>query len=219
MGLFDKLKRNNKTDAKNATNTTEQLPFKIKYNMDNDNIQVDLYDENADFNKLYDSTRLILRRQALNMEGHQVYNCAVAWYGDCDHLELNRQTGQYESRRASDYRGVLAEIDLNLLQSDPNYCHMVMTNLLDKQRVERYLERGLQENPEQPCGKYIGGVARREKGYIKFFSPDVGRASHYSTLMINRRQEHKIEAERQQEIADKRAQIEKLQKEIEEMGK
>ena len=134
---------------------------------------------------------------------------------------FDEKTGQFDSLRAQEYRGVLAEIDLELLQTDPNYCNMVMKELLDKQRVERYLESGLQETPEHPCGKYIGGIRQTEKGYGKFFSTIVGKASHNSELMVNRKQEHRemIEKQRQKAIADKKAQIEKLQSELDSMEK
>lgn len=157
----------------------------------------------------------------MNIEGHQVHNCSVSWYGRNDCQVFDEKTGKFDSLRAQEYRGVLAEIDLELLQSDPNYCHMLMKGLLDKQRVERYLENGLQETPEQPCGKYIGGVRQTEKGYGKFFSTIVGKASHNSRLMINRRQEHRsrIEIQRKKAIADKKAQIEKLQSELDSMEK
>lgn len=49
-----------------------------------------------------------------------------------------------------------------------------------------------------------------------FFSLPVGRACHNSPLMVNRRQEHKREVEvaRQRAIADRNAQIAKLQSKI-----
>ena len=108
-----------------------------------------------------------------------------------------------------------------LLQTDENYCSVVMRKLLDQKRVIKYLEDGLQETPEQPCGKYIGGVKPTEKGYGKFFSLSVGRASHNSDLMINRRREYResIEAKKQSEIANKKAQIQQLQSEIDDMSK
>ena len=108
-----------------------------------------------------------------------------------------------------------------LLSVDENYCSVVMRNLLDQKRVLKYLEDGLQETPERPCGKYIGGVRPTEKGYDKFFSLPVGRASHNSDLMINCRREcrESIEAQKQREIANKKARIQQLQSEIDDMSK
>lgn len=225
MGFFDRFKKNDKQNIENAVNNRQpvgQLPFDVEYStLSNGNLQVEFYDNDSDFKKFYDTTRLIVGRQPLNIEGHQVYNCAVSWYGRSDCQMLDEKTGKLDSLRAQDYRGVLAEIDLELLQSDPNYCNILMKGLLDKQRVERYLESGLQETPEQPCGKYIGGIRQTEKGYGKFFSTIVGRVSHNSELMVNRRQEHRemIERQRQKTIADKKAQIAKLQNELDSMEK
>ncbi len=162
MGFFDRFKKKDKQNTGNVVNnrqSVERLPFNVEYSqISNGNLQVEFYDKNSDFKKFYDTTRLIIGRQPLNIEGHQVYNCAVSWYGQDDCQMFDEKTGKFDSLNAQEYRGVLAEIDLDLLQSDPNYCNMVMKGLLDKQRVERYLENGLQETPDQPCGKYIGGV-------------------------------------------------------------
>ena len=114
---------------------------------------------------------------------------------------------------------MLLELDLELLENDINYCNMVMKKLLDKERVEKYLENGLEETPKQPCGKYVGGVKKTENGYTKFFSTTVGQASHNSELMVNRRKEHRemLERKKQKDIENKRAQIAKLQREIDNM--
>lgn len=223
MKFLDRLKKSNKTNIENVANNRQpiqQLPFDIKYDIDdNGNLQVEFYDKNADFKKFYDTTRLIVSKQPLDIKGHKVYNCAVSWYENSDCKMLNQETEQFDSLRALDYKGVLAEIDLDLLKEDKNYCNAVMKKLLDKQRVEKYLENGLQETPEKPCGKYIGGVRQTEKGYDKFFSTAVGQASHNSKLMRNRRQERKAMIEVQKAIADRKAKIKKLQSEIDSMEK
>lgn len=222
MGFLDRFKKGNKQDIDTINDNRQQenqLPFDVKYiQTDNGNLQIDFHDKNADFGKFYDTTRLIVGN-LLNIDGHPVYNCAVSWYGDSDCQVYDKTTGILDSLRAQDYRGVLAEIDLRLLQNDPNYCNMVMKELLDKQRVESYLERGLQETPEQPCGKYVGGVRQTENGYRKFFSTVVGKASHNSKLMVNKRQKHRemIETQKQENIANKKSQIAKLQSEVEKM--
>ena len=222
MGLFDIFKsifKRNKEPKVENKQQEEQLPFDIEFTqISNGNLQVEYFDKNANFAKTYDTTRLIIGRQPIIMEGHQVYNCAVSWYKEGDGKFFD-ENGQLYNVDAQEYKEVLAEIDLNLLQRDPNYCNMVMKGLLEKQRVERYLESGLQETPEQPCGKYIGGIRQTEKGYGKFFSTIVGQASHNSGLMVNRRRESREmnEMKRQQKIADRKAQIEKLQSEIDSM--
>ncbi len=218
MGFFDKLKKNSKQNIEN--NREEQLSFDIEYSStSNGNLQVEYFDKDINFKKFYDVTRLVIKREPLNIENHQVYNCAVSWYGSGDCKFLNEKTGKFENISAQDYRGVLLELDLELLENDINYCNMVMKKLLDKERVEKYLENGLEETPKQPCGKYVGGVKKTENGYTKFFSTTVGQASHNSELMVNRRKEHRemLERKKQKDIESKRAQIEKLQREIDNM--
>ncbi len=220
MGFFDKLKNKNKKNISSEVNKKQpekQLPFEVKYsNSSNRNLQVDFYDKNADFKKLYDTTRLIVDREPFNIEGHKIYDCVVSWYGYDDCQVLYKTTGKLDSIRARAYREVLAEIDLEQLKNNPNYCEMVMKGLLDQQRVAKYLERGLQENPEIPCGQYIGGVRKTERGYGKFFSVEVGKASHNSKQMINIRKRHRemIENQRRKEIEYKKTQIKRLQDEL-----
>lgn len=225
MGFLDRFKKTGKQDTRNVTNNreaAEQLPFDVSYSrIANGNLQVEFHDRNADFKKFYDSTRLIIDKEPFYMEGHQVYRCAVSWYGDSDCRVWDAREERYNSLRAQDYQRVLAEIDLELLQTDVNYCNMVMKGLLDKQRVEKYLENGLQETPEYPCGEYIGGVRKKEQSYNKFFSTVVGRASHNSESMVNKRQQYreKMEKQRQEAIENKEAQIAKLQSEIDNLEK
>ena len=218
MGFFDRFKKNN---VKNENvQSVKELPFDIEYSqLANGNLQVEFYEKDVNSEKPYDTTRLIVGTTPLNMAGHRVYNCAASWYGRGDCCILNKETGKMESLRATQYRGVFTEINLELLQKDKNYCYMVMKGLLDKERVEKYLENGLQENPKKPCGKYIGGISKTEKGYEKFFTEEVGMASHNSKLMVERRQENrlKVEAIKQHDIEAKKEQIRKLQSELDEM--
>ena len=77
--------------------------------------------------------------------------------------------------------------DFNLLQNDPNYVHALMCNLLNRDRVMKYLQRGLQENPENPCGKYVGSIEKSENTYKKVFDSNIGRISHNSPEMVAER--------------------------------
>ena len=222
MGLLDvfKKKHNVENIGENIERPQEQIQHQAEYGRTQDGrLSVDFYDETAKFGQLYDTTRLIVNERPLSLGERAVYNCMVSWYGhdDCSYLD---NSGREMGRKAN-YRGVLAEIDLNLIKRDPTYCEWVMKGLLDKKRVEKYLDTGLIENPETPCGKYIGGVRPTEQGYEKFFSGSAGKASHNSELMVNRRLEHrqKQETKRQQAILDKQAQIVKLQNEVDDLSK
>lgn len=215
MGFLDLFKKG-KNIQSNQPEIVEE-PFNIKYGINkNGKLQVEFYDKNAAFKQFYDTTRLIIDDKAVTLAGEEVQNCKVSWYGENDCCELNKQTGEFESPKAGNYKEVLAQIDLELLKNDKNYCYAVMKGLLDQKRVERYLETGLQEVPEQPCGNYIGGVRKTERGYGKFFSTDVGKVSHNSDLMKNKRQRQREAAKKAREaaIANRKAEIERLEEEI-----
>jgi ribosomal protein L9 len=66
-----------------------------------------------------------------------------------------------------------------------------MKKLLDKKKVEEYLSRGLEENPDTPFGKYIGGVRKTQEGYKRFFLSSAGIASHNSEEMIQAREDYR----------------------------
>lgn len=221
MGLFDRFrkKENNRSNITNPQMEAEQFPFTVDFEHSGGKLQVDFHNKQPDFKKFYDTTRLVIGTTPLDIANHEVYNCLVSWYGQDDCIMLD-DFGNEQSRR-NDYKGVLAEIDLTLLKNDPNYCYMVMENLLDKKRVEGYLERGFQETPEIPCGLYIGGVAKTENGYKKFFNAQIGQVSHDSLIMINKREKHReeLDAANKRAIADKKAQVAKLQQEIDDMEK
>jgi len=116
MGFFDGFKKRDEQNTDNNSQAVEKLPFGVKYIQgSNGELQVDFYDTNADFKKFYDTTRLKVARQPLNIKGHKVYNCDVSWYGQYDCNMLDEVTGKFDSLRAQEYRRVLAEIDLELL--------------------------------------------------------------------------------------------------------
>lgn len=223
MGVLDRIlnKRQDTTSIDNKMPIEKRHPDATYGITQDGRLQVEFYDNQPDFKQFYGVTRLIINQVPLNMGGESVYNCIVSWYGISDCHIFNRATGRMDSPRASEYKGVLAQIDLDLLQNDPQYCETVMKGLLNKKRVERYLEQGLQENPGQPCGKYIGGVAKKETGYNKFFKRAIGVASHYSPHMINKRQKYreKLEAGREAKIASKQAEIARIQAEIDDICK
>lgn len=216
MGLLDKFRKNK--EQENIQPQQYDLPFEVELKMiANDLIQIDFFDKQADFKQFYDTTRLVASYNPTSLGNNRdVLNCKVSWYGHNDAQILD---GGKESGRRAQYRGVLAQIDLNLLQTDANYCQAVMKGLLNQNRVEQYLDRGLEENPDMPCGKYIGGIIEKDGKYRKSFDPNIGRQSHYSDLMVNRRKEYRENQEmrRQQQIEDRRKQIEKLQSEIDSM--
>lgn len=222
MGFLDIFKKKeNNVQKPNIRLQMEQKPFDIKLRATNDGrLQVDFYDRESEFKNFYDTTRLIVSGIPLNIGGKDVYNCMVSWYGESDcQMMIDKATKEMSSLRAIDYREVLAEIDLDLLQTDTKYCEKLMKGLLNKSRVESYLENGLQEMPQRPCGQYIGGLRQTEDGYKKIFDAYIGRKSHNSSQMVEKRRERRkqIEDIKRRQIDDKKAQIRKLQAELDDM--
>lgn len=216
MGLLDMFKKKS-PEMKNEIQKP-QKEYEIEYSTTKDGrLQIDFYDNKIKVGQLYDSTRLVVGNRPVVLANQAVQNCLVSWYNRDDAVFV----GEGESLSAKEYKGVLAQIDLALLEADEKYCVTVMKNLLEQNRVNKYLEEGLKENPERPCGKYIGGVKETEEGYKKIFSMIVGQASHNSELMVNCRRElrESIEAKKQAEIAKRKAQIQKLQSEIDDMSR
>ena len=93
--------------------------------------------------------------------------------------------------RMNQYKDILTKIDFNLLKNDPAYVRVLMEELLDKARVERYLMNGLQEKSEQPSGKYVGSIDLIDGVYRKYFDSRIGIMSHNSPEMQIKRQEYK----------------------------
>lgn len=224
MGLFDKFRKKQpqqneiQMDSKENHNNNLASDFCVNFSIPKEGfLQVDFYDKQADFKQFYDTTRLVAKIDALNLAGKPVHDCAVSWYGESDAIMFDKNG--MDCGRRSNYRGILAEIDLDLLRTDSDYCYMVMKGLLNQKRVEKYLDRGLQENPDKPCGKYIGGVKEIDNRYRKFFNPEVGKASHNSEFMIDRRKQVREMEERgkQKLREDKKAQIQKLEEELREL--
>ena len=216
MGLLDMFKK--KSPEMERKTQKPQKEYEIEYSTTTDGrLQIDFYDNKIKVGQLYDSTRLVVGNRPVVLANQEVQNWLVSWYNRDDAVFV----GEGESLSAKAYKGILAQIDPALLEVDEKYCVTVMRNLLEQNRINKYLEEGLKENPERPCGKYIGGVKETEEGYKKIFSMIVGQASHNSELMVNRRRElrESIEAKKQAEIAKRKAQIQKLQSEIDDMSR
>ena len=215
MGIFDRFKKRENNIEKTKETTKNNLPFKLSFQTRRDgSLQVDFHDKKADFRKIYDSTRLVIQG-TVNVNGDYVKDCLVSWYKDDDAVLIADPDAGY------DYKNILADIDVQRLQTDADYCQTVMAELLEKNRVEKYLDRGLEEQPtETPCGNYIGGVSWREEGYWgKYFSPRIGMAVHYSDFMNRKRFEHRQEQEykKQQQIRARQEQIKRLEQEIQDI--
>ncbi len=215
MGFLDRFK---KEKNENINETQQTLPSALDSTITQDGkIQLEFYDSQADFKQFYDTTRLILNGQ-MQVNNTILTEALISYYSQNDAVMLN---GNREIGRRAQYKKILMDVDINQLQSNPTYCDYVMKGLLNEKRVNSYLERGLQENPEQPCGNYVGGVRLTERGYGKVFDAKIGKMIHEALPMKLKREEYRRrqEQEKQDSIARKKAEIERLQQEINDIQK
>ena len=222
MGIFDKLrKKNNQPTSRSVTpNPTTKPPFNLIISATKDGrCQIEFEDHKAnDFKQFYDTTRLIINGKPIIIKGHTLYDCDISWYGSTDAILLGPEGEKYGRR--NQYENILAEIDINQIQIDGRYCQFVMRQLLNRKRVLRYLEKGLRESPDTPCGKYIGGIQMTSNGYAKVFNQYIGNIAHNTNEMKMQREIYKRQEEQRKaaEIAEKQQQIRDLQKQIEELS-
>ena len=170
MGLFDILKRN-----RNNEKFDTQLPYTIEKDFEG-KTKIE-YVEKMQNNDAYHTILTIIKSDG------NLADCYVFWYKDGNAIMIDSTTGREVGTEI-----ISTKIDFDLLNRDPNYVHALMCNLLNRDRVMKYLQRGLQENPENPCGKYVGSIEKREDGYKKVFDPNIGLMSHNSYEMVAERQ-------------------------------
>ena len=220
MGLLDIFKKNKETQTTIPAQNQKE-PFDINYTYRPDgSVQIVFTDNDSrrTFRQFYDVTSLIIQNNDIALAGHRVSDCYVAWYGSQDTEYFDPELA--EASRKNTYTEVFAEIDKQQIQN-PQYIATLMIGLLKKSRVEEYLSKGLQDEPDRPCGKYIGGIQMTSNGYGKVFNQNVGKAAHNTNEMRMERETYKRQEEQRKaaEIAAKRRQISELQGEIDELSK
>lgn len=227
MGFFDIFKKNKPVKQEKHDYISNDVPFKrqdkVKINGDLDSgITFDYYISDPNFRKFYDTICLQISdtEPIFNIFGTKVYNALVSWYGEDDAVPVNIP-GHHHSLRRRDTRSIQLGLDFSKL-SDSKYLKTLFYLLLNQDRVERYLNNGLQENPEVPCGNYIGQLCYTpEKGiYQKQFDMHIGEISHNSTPQVERKKQHKLKLEerKRNSIKEKQDQIAKLQQEIDDIN-
>lgn len=226
MGIFSNLFRKKEPEVKQSKGRPE-IPIQDTPNIeiteiveDNDKkIMAEYYDDNPDFKKFYDVTRLIIDRKPIEINGALIYSAKVSWYGqnDCIYLEEDGE----DLERRNQMTDIRLQLNMPNLYTDPEYQNVLMTQLLDMKRVQRYMQMGMEEDAEQPCGNYIGNVDINPQNgnYVEGFRIDIGNVIHKSPEMVAKRQRYRAAQERarQKAKAEKQAQIAKLQKEIDEL--
>ena len=230
MGLFDKLfgKKDDQIVDENSTRREEyeshQIP--LKFQQSNELVEYELF--NRDSNKFYDTTKVKISRKPLIVNGKEVYKLEVSWYGSSDAIYISYDGEEYRGRR-DDFETVYAGIDLEKLQSDIGYLKFALEELLDQDRVQRYLKISEKTIPEindeiartgntriYPCGRYVGDSKESDRGFVKFFDIGVGRYCHELPEMQQKREEKRNSriAMQQAEIARKKEELARLEREL-----
>ena len=187
----------------------------LKFQQRNGLVGYELYNIFSKIHKSYDTIRVKISNEPLNVNGKEVYKLGVSWFGSSWTI-----LDGYEDRAFRET--VYAEIDLEKFQNNAEYLRYTLNELLDRSRVGRYLKISEKTIPEindeiartgnnriYPCGRYVGGVKETEDGFSKVFDPEVGRYCHELPEMQQEREEKRnLRIERQQEeIARRRAEI------------
>lgn len=176
------------------------------------------YKPNTDMKHFYDNdtTVMIINPQVYTIEGEQVFNCKVGWTKEGYTVMYNEYGYQ-----ALAYQDVFVNVSIPRLMSDGEYAEAFMSKVLSEEHVMKYVNMGLEESPEFPCGNYIGGVYKdKDDGkYKNYVDPKIALAVHNSKAMVDKRQTNREEQERKAGIdarnAKRREEIARLQAEIE----
>lgn len=179
--------------------------------------EIEYFTNNAGKLQFYDVTKIQVDFNKFEIvEGRPLYECGLLWKNDSDAVMFDETTGQEIEK----YIKVKTFINKNLLYNDQEYVKALATSLLDKKRVEAYLQRGMEENPEIKSGNYVGEIDKNQEGkYVKRFHLSVGKTVHNSNEMTKRREVKKRKEENKKEVKQNeiKEQIEKLKAQQEEL--
>lgn len=218
MGFFDAFKKQPKNQEPRPVEKKEvERPHIVKQSPEG-RLQIDYRTPDKRLKEFYDMTRLIIDNKQININGRPFTQALVSWYGEDDCIRIDRATNREISRR-TDYSKIITQLDVNRLLNEPEYGNAVMNKLLDQGRVNRYLQRGLENNPSQPCGNYIGSIANRNGEYIKIFETDIGETVHNLPEMTEKRREYKQMREYalRKEMERKQHEMDELKKRMEDI--
>lgn len=241
MGLLDRLFRREKIDSqpeyKNAQSETNKTSESYMKFSDTGKTYLKIDYKSNDYGKLDDATRLVVDTTPIEMpNGQKIYEAVVFWYNEenCVRLDENGREWYHEEKAVEMMNGKEFEfhtggakiklgIDFNRL-NDREYQKILMEQLLEQTRVQKYLNNGLKENPDMECGNYIGeiGINKDTGRYQKTFNPTIGKIVHNSKEQIEARNSYQedlrmrrdFEIKQQQDIISRaQAEIKKLQNE------
>ena len=206
MGFFDLFIKRKKDDNKikeiklNDVSNGQEQDIQIITPVDGGRkIAIEYYNPDIKFGQFYDTTKIIIDKEEQKLGTSNVRECLISWYNEDDTIYSD-----YNSRE--DYERILVSLDIDRMVSDEEYCSFAMRKLLNRERIMKYLQIGESSNePEVPCGNYVGGVREDEEGNLKkVFDIRAGRESHYSPYMMKVRKERRIKNEEARKEKKKR---------------
>lgn len=231
MGLFDFFRKKEKNEVVNDENN--KMDFILIHEFTGIDgkpmVEYDYTNTEASFKKLYDTTRLIVRKTPTILpNGEMVYTAAVSWYNQKD-KDYTKKDINGPKKKKDEFTGIQLRIDFNKMAEDEGYQKAMMTKLLDKNRVDLYILNGLQDDPKnfegglgKPTGNYIGElfVNGHTGEYQKHFYDSIGEASHNMEAQVERRKKYREEQKqlKKEAIEKKMAEIEKIKKELQDLG-
>lgn len=196
MGIFNRIKRNKKVEGKkeNCYNLEKILQEgEIKH------LKLTYFISKSRHNTRYNKIELEMNTKVVEKSflGGAIYLAKVQW--SQEDKESRRSTLGIEWKET-----ILLGVEHNDF-NDPEYIKQLMEGLLEYNRVEGLIKEGLNENPETPCGNYIGELRKNEEGqYEELFNLKLGRRVHNSQTMVDKRKEY----ERLKEQMKRNCQIE-----------
>ena len=218
MGLFDFLKKENKSNATSEPKKAEFASDTSKQDiqvsaLEDGRFQIEFYDPNSKFGQFYNTTTLIVDSNGYTMGNSTVNDCLISWYNQDDAIMV----GSESSRDI--YEKIVVSLNVDKMMIDEQYCTFAMKQLLNQKRVMDYLNRGKSDEPQEvPCGNYVGGISQDTEGkYVKRFDCKAGRECHNSPYMqqVRSQERAKREQARARRKAELEAQMKSAQEELE----
>ena len=157
------------------------------YRIRNDNT-IELGYENK-LKEEYDNTRLIINPISMIICGQKTSRCKISWFNSSERVYFNKKISEYDQKYSYD---IIVQFNIEKLFTDPNYYSFFMEQLLNKERIQKYLEYGMKENPKIKCGNYVGYIDYNEQGQLKrYFDEEIGTNCHYLEEKQEERTEHR----------------------------
>ena len=209
MGFLDLFrKKTKKVTRYDVPEANDEAAHVLREITDDGKLQID-YMEKPDYRKPNDSTRLVLETIPENINGNKVYTGKVSWYNQGDTIMFDNNDSRHRGWT------IRMEVEPTLLRTNDEYVRWVMVGLLNRSRVQSYIERGLIDNPDVPCGNYVGGIdAKPDESFGKIFDNFIGTYVHNMPAVRQARAQYQ---ERKRIEIAKQARREELYKELDDL--